>query len=97
MIWELIIGNRKKMIKKCRIQKYDPNVLKAPYEFVTLIEEVEVYQPEFDSSGIQFANNLQCRCYDLGYSFRFYSTSSVEGIDFDIIVRGELEDKLGVW
>ena len=85
------------MIKKCRIQKYDPNVLEPPYEFITLVDLIEIVKPDNDPGGSEFAFRLWDICDNLGYDFRFYSTSDVEGIDFDITVRGELEDKLKVW
>lgn len=84
------------MIKKCRIQKYDPNITKPPFKFITLVEEVEVDEPDNDPGGSEFAFRLWDICDRLGYEFRFYSTSGAKGIDFDIVVRGELEDKLGI-
>jgi hypothetical protein len=86
------------MKKYCRIQKYDPKVTEPPYEFITLEEKVEVSEPvSLDDGGKTFAGRLTRMCDNLGYKFRFYSLSpKQEDVDYDVIVRGELEDILGI-
>ena len=82
------------MLANCRIQKYDPAVTEPPHTFITL-GEVTVDAPE-DDDGTLLYMNLHAACMRLGYSFRFYSLSLDPKYHFDIVVRGELENKLGI-
>jgi hypothetical protein len=62
------------MLKRCRIQKYDPAVTEAPFRFITLVECAEVNEPEgLNDGGSEFANRLADMCQARGYKFRFYS------------------------
>jgi len=62
------------MLRRCRIQKYDPAVTEAPFRFITLVECAEVDEPEgLKDDGNEFANRLANMCWVLGYRFRFYS------------------------
>ena len=86
------------MLVKCRIQKYDPEVLKSPYKFITLVDCVEIDKPENDPDGTKFFTNAMIKCDELGYELRFYSLCSDDpNIDFSIVVMGELEDILGIY
>lgn len=68
------------MLKRCRIQCYDPEVTTAPFQFITLVEAAEVDEPEgLNDGGSFFANRLGAMCGNLGYRFRFYSIHSTEG------------------
>lgn len=107
------------MLRRCRIQKYDPAVTEAPFRFITLVECAEVNEPEgLNDSGNEFANRLADMCDARGYRFRFYSIHrddraapglkkvKLDGrgaspdlkprIDYDVVVEGELESKLGI-
>lgn len=68
------------MLRHCRIQKYDPAVTEAPFRFITLVECVEVEEPEgLNDGGNEFAHRLWAMCDDLGYKFRFFSIHRQEG------------------
>jgi hypothetical protein len=68
------------MLKRCRIQQYDPAVTTAPFQFITLVEVAEVDEPEgLNDGGNEFANRLADMCDARGYQFRFYSTHSTKG------------------
>ena len=70
---------------KCRIQKYDPDITEPPFEFIDL-GEFECHKPEDDRLGEQFALILSRECALQGFAFKFYSSSSDDNYDFDVVV-----------
>lgn len=84
------------VIRKCIIEKYDPEQLEAPFRFIK-VGEGEVDDPQLNDGGVELAARLNEMCRAQDFKFRFYSTSQVPGFDFVIVVRGELEDKLGIY
>ena len=74
-------------IKRVKIQKYDPAVREAPFQFITL-DVIELKKVNYET--------LAAACHARGYDFRFYYLCSEPGIDFAAIVRGELEDAMGI-
>lgn len=62
------------MLRRCRIEQYDPTVKEAPFRFITLVECAEVDEPEgLNDGGSEFANRLRNMCQGFGYKFRFYT------------------------
>jgi hypothetical protein len=84
------------MKKVIRIQKYDPSITEAPFEFITLVDRIEFDEPEVNDAGVTRAEILREICAEHGYTFRFLSGSKEPGIDYEVTVRGELEDKLNI-
>lgn len=86
---------------KIRIQKYDPAVLEAPFQFITLHEytlsDSEERIVNGSDDGVATSSLWRKICQERGESYRFWSMSSAVGFDFDITVRGELEDIKGIW
>lgn len=73
-------------IKKCVITRYDETIKKPPYLTIP-IDNVEVFQPDNDEGGVDFANNLRIACSEKGYTFRFYSSGvDYKDVDFEIVV-----------
>jgi hypothetical protein len=71
-------------MKKCIISKYDKSITKPP--FLTIpIKDVEVFKPDIDDGGSQFADNLRDVCKINGYEFKFY-TMSDKPYDYEIVV-----------
>ena len=73
------------ILKKCLISRYDSTITEPPY-LTIVIDKVDVYKPEIDHLGEEFASRLRNACYNKGYIFKFYTSTSVEGIDFEIVV-----------
>ena len=77
---------------KCRIQKYDPAVTEAPFTFITLGEFTTVVKEAKDFPegtgwhivGAQHYFAFRDACDDKGFSFKFFSTSSEPGYDYDV-------------
>jgi hypothetical protein len=74
------------MLKRCRIEQYDPEVTTAPFRFIILVEAAEVDEPENRDTdgtsldgGKEFARRLGEMCQKHGYRFRYYSNHSTEG------------------
>ncbi len=71
--------------KKCIISRYDETITKPPYLTIP-IDSIEVTQPENDHLGEEFAGILMRACSHKGYTFRFYTMSTEEGSDYNIVV-----------
>ena len=54
--------------KICTIERYDETIKEPP--FLTIkIDETEVYEPEVDDGGVDFANRLHRACYEKGFGY----------------------------
>lgn len=74
---------------KCIISKYDENITQPPFKTIK-IAEVDVQKPDDDKLGVAFAWNLRKACMRItGEDMQFYTTSSVEGYDYEIVVYSE--------
>lgn len=60
------------ILRKCLIQRYDPEVTEAPFEFITL-GEMEVFEELAKPGHSNFYNVLYSACLQHGYRFKFYS------------------------
>ena len=72
-------------IKKCIISRYDETINEPPYLTIP-IDSVEVTRPEIDNYGENFYNVLNKACKNKGYVFKFYTSSSENDIDYEIVV-----------
>lgn len=73
------------MIKKCIISRYDETIKEPPFLRIE-IDRVDVLEPEIDYLGEEFAERLRLACALIGYSFKFYTMSDKEGIDYEVVV-----------
>ena len=71
--------------RRCRVQKYDPAVKEAPFEFIT-VDEFECCEPDMTEYGEEFAEVLILACRKMGYIFKCYSFSTEKGYDYDVVV-----------
>ena len=78
-------------IEKCRITKYDASITKPPYETVD-IGTMEVIRPKIDEGGVLFADNLREGCRKQGHDFKFYTSSSKDEFDYEVVVYGDYEE-----
>lgn len=74
------------MTVKCIISRYDMTVKEPPYTTIK-IDEMTVVKPDEDYLGTRFADNLWKKCKELGYDFKFYTTSIEEGFDYEVVVH----------
>jgi len=75
----------KEIVKKCFISRYDETIKVAP--FLTIkIGEVDVVEPKIDDLGHEFAQRLVGACRSKGYIFKFYTKSSLDGFDYELVV-----------
>lgn len=76
----------KAKLKKCIISRYDETIKEAP--FLTIpFDKVDVFQPDVDHLGEEFADRLKSACFSKGYIFKFYtSCSEREDVDYEIVV-----------
>jgi hypothetical protein len=77
-------------LKTCIISRYDETITEAP--FLTIpIRKVQVPEPELDNEenylGKEFAARLKASCRMYGYTFKFYTMSSEENIDYELVVE----------
>jgi hypothetical protein len=84
-IEEPIVPEPSKNRKKCIISRYDETITEPPYLTIP-IDSIEVTQPENDEGGVLFAGILMRACSHKGYTFRFYTMSTEEGSDYNIVV-----------
>jgi len=73
-------------LKKCVISRYDKSIKKPPYKTIP-IDKVNVYEPDNDDGGVEFAMRLRNCCREKGYYFKFYTTSSDENFDYELVVE----------
>lgn len=79
------LNNIEAQKKRCVISRYDETIEKPP--FLTIpIDRVEVFEPLNDELGVWFAFLLQKACAEKGYVFKFYTSSSEEDTDYEIVV-----------
>ena len=72
-------------MKKCMISRYDEKITEPP--FLTIqVGTMEVNKPEKDHLGEQFYEVLQTACRKNGFKFKFYTTSTIQGYDYNVIV-----------
>ena len=72
-------------IKNCIIARYDETIKEPPFLTIKL-DTVKVSEPELNDLGVAFAMRLKLACRLMGYNFKFYTMSSEEGFDYEIVV-----------
>ena len=72
-------------IKKCKISRYDETITKPPYLTIQ-IDKMDVVEPEADHLGEELCRRLYSSCSTKGYLFRFYTTSSDDEYNYEVVV-----------
>ena len=74
-------------IKRCIITRYDNTITEPPFLTIELAE-FKIYEPnkESDYLGTRFADLLINACRLRDYRFKFYTMSSKEGYDYEVVV-----------
>lgn len=77
--------NKERQVK-CIISRYDDTIKVPPFKTIP-IDKVDLYEPVNSSDGgVDFCNRLYSACITKGYMFKFYTSSSVKDIDYEIVV-----------
>lgn len=72
-------------IKNCRIVRYDESITKPPF-LTKFVCDLKIIKPDNDNLGEDFALKLHAACADKGYKFQCYTTSIMDGFDYDILI-----------
>ena len=74
------------VLKNCIIPRYDKTITRPP--FLTIpIDTVQVPEPISNGDGRhEFALRLTAACRMFGHTFKFYSMSEQEGVDYELVV-----------
>jgi len=83
---------------KINLVKYDVNCTEAPFKSVMVKPCIDIYQDDVnyivnDESGTACSIVFSRIANQHGERFKFFTTSSDPGIDFDVFVYGEFEEE----
>lgn len=76
---------KKEVTKRCSIERYDEAIKEPPYLTIP-IDNFDVYEPEQDDGGEEFARRLSLFCKRKGYHFKFYTVSNDDEFDYKVVV-----------
>lgn len=74
-----------KILRTCVVTRYDDTIHKPPFKTIE-ITSIQVFEPIKNDSGVEFADNLMNGCKVIGETMRFYTSSSLEKYDYEIVV-----------
>lgn len=74
------------ILKKCVITRYDEKIKEPPYLTIP-IDKVEIFEPNNDNGGVEFASRIRSACESKGYYFKFYTMSEDDKYDYEIVIE----------